>query len=340
MKTVLQWIGLGVLALVVMAILGGATWEAVARANAPRAFPPPGRLVDIGGRRMQIDCRGSGAPTVVFEAGLDMMGSLSWSRVHDEVARTTRACAYSRAGLMWSDASGRPFSSANLAQDLHGALAAAGEKPPFVMVGHSLGGPYLLTYTARYGPEVAGLVFVDASHPDQIGRLRAAVGKDLDQGEAVARTADALAWTGAIRLALAAGVPSSRQAPPQVARTLAAFLPQSLHAETEEQAALADTLASAGRSRALGDRPLVVLTHGAATSPEILKAMKITAEQGRSLETTWTTLQDEEAAWSSHSRHEVVAGASHYIQFDRPEVVVAAVRDVVSQVRASAAAPR
>ena len=89
--------------LIVAAVLAGASYEQIMRWRAAHEYPPQGRLIDIGGRHMQIDCRGSGTPIVVFEAGLDTMGSLSWSAVHDAVAATTRACAYSRAGVMWSE---------------------------------------------------------------------------------------------------------------------------------------------------------------------------------------------------------------------------------------------
>ena len=99
----LKRIGLGVLALLAAAILSGAAYEMWARHRIAAEFLPRGTLVDIGGRRIHLDCRGSGAPIVVFESGLDMYGSLSWSAVQDQIARTTRACSYDRAGVLWSD---------------------------------------------------------------------------------------------------------------------------------------------------------------------------------------------------------------------------------------------
>jgi pimeloyl-ACP methyl ester carboxylesterase len=153
--------------LIAAAVLVGVGYEQIMRWRAAREFPVQGRLIDIGGRHMQIDCRGSGTPTVVFEAGLDTMGSLSWSAVHDAIAATTRACAYSRAGVMWSESRAGKFEPDNVARDLHTLLLAAGERGPFVMVGHSLGGPYIMNFTRLYPQDVAGLVFVDASHPDQ-----------------------------------------------------------------------------------------------------------------------------------------------------------------------------
>src|SRR4051812_20101299 len=97
---------LGATGLVALTALTGAGYEMRARGRATRDFPVRGRLVDVGrGRRIQLDCRGSGSPTVVLESGLDINGSLSWIAVQDSIAATTRVCAYSRAGVMRSDAS-------------------------------------------------------------------------------------------------------------------------------------------------------------------------------------------------------------------------------------------
>jgi len=116
-----------VLAIVVVA---GASIEGLMRYRAARDYPAPGRLVDVGGRRLQIDCRGSGSPTVVLESGLDNLGSLSWAAVHDSLARTTRVCAYSRAGMLWSDPAPAPFDARQVARDLHAALTTSGETAP------------------------------------------------------------------------------------------------------------------------------------------------------------------------------------------------------------------
>jgi hypothetical protein len=87
----------------VMGLIVGPTWEQYERHQAALEFPAPGRLLNIGGRRIQIDCRGTGSLTVVFESGLGIHGAVSWVKVHDPVAKFTRACAYSRAGILWSD---------------------------------------------------------------------------------------------------------------------------------------------------------------------------------------------------------------------------------------------
>ena len=189
-----------IVSLIVLVTIVGVVYEMASRSRAAREFPPQGKLVDIGGRRIQLDCRGTGSPTVVFEAGLDINGSLSWSAVHDEIAKTTRACAYSRAGIMWSDPKDGPQNGKTIAEDLHATLARAGEQPPFVMVGHSLGGPYIMTYTKYFGQDVAGLVFVDASHPDQVRRFKAVTSYSPSSMIMLIKAGAAFAWSGAVRL--------------------------------------------------------------------------------------------------------------------------------------------
>lgn len=323
---------LGLGGLFVLAAVGGAGYEVAGRSRAARDFPPSGRLVDIGGRRIQLDCRGAGTPVVVFEAGLDLGGSLGWSSVHDSVATTTRACAYSRAGIMWSDARTGPHTARAVAEDLHAALARAGERPPFVLVGHSIGGPYVMTYTKYFGVEVSGVVLVDASHPDQVKRLAGVTSETMGRAIRPYRVASALAWTGLVR-ALAGAAAAVPHEPAVAAQAKVAYAPTSLRAMVAEADGVDQTLAEAGTVRQLGRRPLVVLTAAAPRSPAALAAMKLTAAQGRQRDAIWRALQADEATWSSRSQHRLVSDASHYIQFDRPDAVIAAVRSVLDGVR-------
>lgn len=119
-------------------------------------YPPPGKMVDVGGLRMHIHCQGEvskGTPTVLMEAA---EFSLSWASVQPEVAKFARVCAYDRAGLGWSEASPDPRSGTNIVQELHTLLEQAGEKPPYLLVGHSKGGMYVRLFAQKYPLEVAG----------------------------------------------------------------------------------------------------------------------------------------------------------------------------------------
>src|SRR5215213_5081592 len=109
-RQVLRWIGSGLIVLVgLIIVLGlvGASYEAIAAAGDAHRYPPPGQLVDVGGYRLHIQCVGAGSPTVVLDAGLGG-SSLDWNLVQPELGRTTRVCAYDRAGMGWSERSPYP----------------------------------------------------------------------------------------------------------------------------------------------------------------------------------------------------------------------------------------
>lgn len=128
---------------------------------------PPGRLVDIGGgQRLQLNCRGTGTPAVVFEAGAGDF-SFVWSLVQPDIARRTTACSYDRGGYAWSDPGRRPRSYRQLALELHTLLARAGVPGPYLLVGQSYGGLLARGFAAAYPREVSGMVLVDAAHEDQ-----------------------------------------------------------------------------------------------------------------------------------------------------------------------------
>jgi pimeloyl-ACP methyl ester carboxylesterase len=163
--------GIGVL----LVLLIGLTWLLGSRAKARLAakYPPPGQIVDVGGYRLHINCQGSpmpGSPTVVMEGG-NAESCLTWAAVQPEVARFARVCTYDRAGLGWSERSPKPRTASNITEELHTLLAKAGVEPPYVLVGHSIGGMFVRYYAHRYPDQVAGMVLVDAAHEEQYLRF-------------------------------------------------------------------------------------------------------------------------------------------------------------------------
>jgi pimeloyl-ACP methyl ester carboxylesterase len=323
MKRWLRRLSLGLVALVALALMCGSAYEALARRDLERRFPLPGKLVDIGGRRLQIDCRGAGSPTVVFENGLGPSGVLGWSLVHDRVAAITRACTYSRAGILASESGSGVRDADAIADDLHALLVRAGERPPLILVGHSLGGIYAMNYTRKYGAEVAGLVFVDASHADMKQRM-AAAGLHLKEPLGMLKVAHAISWTGIVRAMVGSEDPES------------SYMPSSLGAMLDELEVVDQSLAEAGALRQLGDRPLFVLTSGK-VADEFLAQAELTPEQGREFQRVWRELQAEQLSWSTHGAHEIVEDAAHHIHEEKPDRVINATQWVIEAVRANAA---
>lgn len=144
-------------------------------ASAALALASSDRLVAAGGVRLHIQCAGeraAGAPLVVLEAGAGN-GAKTWRDVFDPIAQFARVCAYDRQGLGTSEATPKPQPFAEVVETLHALLGAAGERPPYVMAGHSYGGALVRLYAMRYPSEITGLVLIDSSHEDQVKRFAA-----------------------------------------------------------------------------------------------------------------------------------------------------------------------
>lgn len=325
----MRWIkrfALGTGLLVLVAALVGFTYEQWTTHTASRTFFPPGELYDIAGRQSHLHCSGAGNPTIVLESGLDLGGSASWSNIYPELTHTSRVCSYDRAGIMWSQSRHTPRDAVTIADELHALLAAAKEAPPYVMVGHSLGGPLIRVFDGRFPDEVVGFVFVDASHPEQLRRLPPEM-VSANPSPTIVKT---LASFGILRLipSLWAGL---EVLPESSAQAVAALGPRSAKAAMAEMEMLGTIVAQAMETVSLGDRPIVVLT---ATMPpaQLPPRLSDTWQHGQAV---WHELQAELAALSTNSDHRIVSDASHYVHWDQPATVVAAVHDVVTAVRKS-----
>jgi len=164
------WLIVGLITLAAI----GAIYQAIATQIDIRAYPAPGQMIDVGGRQLHIYCTGAntdGSPTVILETGLGST-SAAWAFVQPEVAKSTRVCSYDRAGMGWSELSPATRDAEHIAQELHTLLKNAKVPSPFVLVGWSYGGLYVREYVGQYSEEVAGLVLLDSSHPDQWTILR------------------------------------------------------------------------------------------------------------------------------------------------------------------------
>lgn len=315
---------LGLVTLVVLALCVGVLRERWARRRDARRHPPPGRMVEYRGRRSHLDCTGSGSPTVVLQSEFGILGSLEWTRVQPAVARETRVCSYDRAGMLWSEARPGPRDGDRIADELHGILQAAGERPPYVMVGHSRGGILIRIYDHRFPGQVAGFVFVDASNPEQFQRYAPRVDSVTDRVYASlpsrlrTRIYAATGWWRHL----------SHRPPGPVRAYQWRSIAEGFYGELDARDA---TFREAAETGSLAERPVVVLTAGVA-----LRYPGVPDRLLKEQYDTWLELQDELAARSTNSLPRVVEGATHQIPEEKPGSVVTAVREVVEAVRTGA----
>ncbi|HEX9579572.1 MAG TPA: alpha/beta hydrolase [Gemmatimonadales bacterium] len=150
--------------------MAGILFQGKLRAQGPDIGPPPGKLVDVGGYRLHLDCRGSASPTVVIDVGAGAW-SIFFTHIQEEIAAEARVCTYDRAGMGWSDPSPLPRTRERMVQELHALLRRSDVPAPYVLVGHSLGGLNVRAFATQHPDEVAGVVLVESAHEDQWSRL-------------------------------------------------------------------------------------------------------------------------------------------------------------------------
>jgi pimeloyl-ACP methyl ester carboxylesterase len=311
---------LGLLALLVGLAAIGASYQAVATAKDQQTYLPPGQLVDVGGYRLHLHCSGTaqpGSPTVILEAG-GGMASPNWAWVQSTVATTTRVCAYDRAGYGWSDPGPTPRDARQVAQELHTLLERAAVAGPYVLVGHSIGGMYVRTYAGQYPNQVAGLVLVDSSHPDQLTRSPA-TRAEQESFQRMLQFLPLLARLGIIRISgmgegVVSGLPTQQRAE-MIAFGATPDYYANILAEMAAFEAAAEQARGAGH---LGAQPLIVLTAGTESSAD------------------WRIFQSELVALSSNSLHRIVDQATHQSLLNTQEhahTTSAAILQVVEAIR-------
>lgn len=311
--------------------LASAIYQTVASTRDRRRYPPPGELVDIGGRCLHLWRAGEGSPAVVVAPSLGEPGD-GWAEIQRRLAQHTTVVLYDRAGLGWSDPGPWP-TGRRMVADLHALLKAAVIPPPYVLVGHSSGGLLMRLYQTTHPEQVAGLMLVDSSHPDQERRLRV-------HGWRFSRpwwwwrvTKFALRPLGWARLrARSAEMPPHlrRGLPPEVAEGAMAMRlgTRARHADVREMAAFSGLAAEVGRFApstpgSLGQLPLVLVTRDADTDlpwpPEA--------------EVTWQELQADLALLSERTTHLHAGWGDHFVHRADPDFVVRAIAELVDQVR-------
>lgn len=301
------------------AVLAGTAYQEIASALDRRRYPPPGRMVNIGGRRLHLTEAGEGSPPVVIIPALGD-SALLWEGVQRELADTTRVYVYDRAGIGWSDpARGLP-TPGRAADDLRALLTAAAVEAPVILAAHSVGGIIARRFAARWPDLVAGIVLIDSSHENQAGRYGVdgwPYRRSRYWQMILGRQARPL---GLYRLGAALGLRRglagelAREALPESAGAYRAYLLSTRRRRVAVRE-LVMMAALSGQPPSLGSIPLSVLT----ASDDY---------------PGWASMQAELGALSTDSTHTTAEGTGHYIHLDDPAAVVRAIREMTRRAAA------
>lgn len=307
----------GTLGCVAALAAGGFVYEEIASRGDEAAYPPAGELIDIGGSRLHLDCRGEGSPTIVMDAGLGG-ASRDWLLVQPQLATLSRTCVYDRAGMGWSDPAPGPRSPADIADELHRLLAAARIPGPYLLVGHSLAGKNVRMFAMAHPDEVAGMVLIDA-RSERVD-MQATKAQFEGMNAAISAQGDLFGLLRKVGVARLFG--AALTAEPLVPAVEAVEL-QLLQTTPK---ALEETRLE-GLARAENDKELATQTLGTMPLAVIAASANVEGLPG------WAEAQKALAALSSNGRLIVAQDSGHYVQLEKPDLVIATVGEVLADAR-------
>jgi pimeloyl-ACP methyl ester carboxylesterase len=329
---------LSIVILVTFAIAGYSAFNAIAVRSFWSRNPAPGRIVDVGGYGMHINCTGNGSPVLILEAG-GQNDSTIWRGVQPALAKTTTVCAYDRAGFGWSDTQPGPRDADHIAAELHQLLLVAGIKGPIVLMGHSIGGLFIRDYATHYPADVAGLVFVDSSTPFQ--ERNAALVRATPAKTTMDKAVDFVRQPWTLNLLVAIGVPrllgmcgKEGTAADHVKKIQAEDICRLRKSAWDEVYLFDPSSQQTVKSGPFGVLPILIL------SRDISKGLLTTPSQTElDQRNAWNQMQEDLKKLSTRSRRIIAKNSSHHVMLDRPDLIEREVPLFIEQIRGSAPQP-
>lgn len=292
-----------------------------------KEYPPIGKYVDLETHKLHYIDQGEGDVTIVMDAGLPGT-CLDWSWVQDDLAGFARVITYDRAGYGWSELGPKPRTSMQIVQELRELLQKEKIEKPYILVGHSYGGLNMLLYTYMYPDEVAGLVLIDATHPDYHEYLPEEF-KDIENSKlAQLKLGADLSPFGVQRLLNISLSPYKLPKDIEDAGRAMGFRNAAFSAAYDEFLAVDESLAQVKEVTDLGDIPLLVITKGLQTP----KINGFTDEMMTEYENGLSELQKKFLNLSTNSSQVIAVDSGHFIHYDNPEIIIQEIRKMITQI--------
>jgi pimeloyl-ACP methyl ester carboxylesterase len=333
-----MYIVLSIVAVAVILFAVGFFYQLIGAHSDRRRFAAPGRSIEIGdGRKLYLLEKGTGGPTVLFEAGIAAT-NLNWFHIQESIARFNHTVSYDRGGLGWSGPSNTARTPANCAAELHDLLQRAGIAPPYVLVGHSFGGLVMRRYAINYPDEVAAMVLVDPMRCEEWPPMDPDKQPFIDRGKRLSSYAVPIARFGLARLAVTSLLCRSGRISGQLAGAAGASGRHVLGRVTEEVGkmpraiwpivaahwsrpgyyigmrahvtAVPDTVREMRDAEPIRDIPVLLLTPGQSTplSDHLLSRI------------------------GDNVRQVIAEDSAHWIHLDEPDLVIESIREMVAAV--------
>lgn len=309
-----------VLIIVFIILTVGISWQDNMSFSENKKYDPPGQLIEVNNHKIHIYAEGKGSPSVVFTTGSGTPCAYTdYFLIQHEISKTTRAISYDRPGFGWSDSYKIPSTIDAQVNELHELLRKAGEEPPYILVGHSLSSLEVIHYAQKFPEEVSGIVLIDGGNPIFYANYSEPTALALNRIFKVIRVTGLARALGTIGVfpPLLGEDQRHKLLPREVQQVDRVMFYNKLGQETSRNALRnlnenAETVVEGGK---LGDIPLIVLTAGESANE-------------------WKESQIQLMSWSNNSIHEEIVGASHYIHWSNPDIVVERIQELINSFKA------
>jgi pimeloyl-ACP methyl ester carboxylesterase len=313
---IIKWL----LILVVVLLIFGFIYEQYALYRASQ-LPMDGKFVEVNAHKLHVVEKGEGKFPVIFESGWEVGGHLGWNTIQNEIAKETYTLSYDRAGILRSESSDEPRTCTNVSEELHLLLTKEKVEKPYILVAHSLGGIFMRCYAKKYRDEIAGIVLVDSAHPHQMNYYKKSIQERIKNLPSM--------WL--VKLESYSGI----------ARGFSYFFTKGYHPSIPS-----DDIRNSKYQGFVSKGYITYMREGkqfinmgnevngtnfGATPLTVLSAKESEETQGIILE-NWEKLQNEIATLSTNSKH-IWVDSGHYIQLEKPEVVIDVIKNMLKDNR-------